>query len=374
MYRTVGGVLVLLLALPALRADDKPKETPTTPKEQYNLLLKEQNDAMRAYQQAYREAKTQEEKNKVVQEKYPNPAKAAPKFLELAEKNPKDPVAVDALIWVVTNGAGSGKDNPRTKALAMLREHVTSDKMNVLCQTLSYDNDKESLDLLRDILAKNTNKDVQVEAALAVAQRLTTTAQLARRLKDSPADAKRYEGFYGKDYVEGLLKTDLAKIDAEIVALYKEIGEKHAPAMKTDRLVQLCQRVGQTGAVGGERLLLTLLEHDERREVQGVASLALAESFKARADALPEAKAKEAEKLRKESEDLFERAADKYGDVKLPFRGTVGDKAKGELFELRFLSVGKVAPEIEGEDPDSKKFKLTEYRGKVVMLDFWGHW
>jgi len=373
MYRTVGGVLVLLLALPALRADDKPKETPTTPKEQYNLLLKEQNDAMRAYQQAYREAKTQEEKNKVVQEKYPNPAKAAPKFLELAEKNPKDPVAVDALIWVVTNGAGSGKDNPRTKALAMLREHVTSDKMNVLCQTLSYDNDKESLDLLRDILAKNTNKDVHVEAALAVAQRLITTAQLARRLKDSPADAKRYEGFYGKDYVEGLLKTDLAKLDTEIADLYKDIGEKYAPGMKPDRLSQLCQRIAQTGSVGGENLLRALMK-DERNEVAGVACLALGESLKSRAEALPEAKAKEAEKIRKESEEAFDRAIAKYADVKLPFRGTVGDKAKGELFELRFLSVGKVAPEIEGEDPDSKKFKLTEYRGKVVMLDFWGHW
>ncbi len=36
--------------------------------------------------------------------------------------------------------------------------------------------------------------------------------------------------------------------------------------------------------------------------------------------------------------------------------------------------VGTQAPEIEGEDIDGKKFKLSDYRGKVVMLDFWGHW
>jgi cytochrome oxidase Cu insertion factor (SCO1/SenC/PrrC family) len=36
--------------------------------------------------------------------------------------------------------------------------------------------------------------------------------------------------------------------------------------------------------------------------------------------------------------------------------------------------VGQEAPEIEGEDIDGKQFKLSDYRGKVVLLDFWGHW
>jgi peroxiredoxin len=35
---------------------------------------------------------------------------------------------------------------------------------------------------------------------------------------------------------------------------------------------------------------------------------------------------------------------------------------------------GQPAPEIEGEDIDGKSFKLSDYRGKVVMLDFWGNW
>jgi hypothetical protein len=72
---------------------------------------------------------------------------------------------------------------------------------------------------------------------------------------------------------------------------------------------------------------------------------------------------------------LFERAADRYADVKLNASGpSIGDQAKGALFAMRFLSVGKEAPEVEGEDADGKKFKLSDYRGKVVLLDFWGHW
>jgi cytochrome oxidase Cu insertion factor (SCO1/SenC/PrrC family) len=38
------------------------------------------------------------------------------------------------------------------------------------------------------------------------------------------------------------------------------------------------------------------------------------------------------------------------------------------------FSVGAVAPEIEGEDLAGTNFKLSDYRGKVVLLDFWGDW
>jgi hypothetical protein len=34
-------------------------------------------------------------------------------------------------------------------------------------------------------------------------------------------------------------------------------------------------------------------------------------------------------------------------------------------------SVREKAPEIEGVDVDGKAMKLSDYRGKVVLLDFW---
>jgi hypothetical protein len=33
-----------------------------------------------------------------------------------------------------------------------------------------------------------------------------------------------------------------------------------------------------------------------------------------------------------------------------------------------------VAPEIEGEDLSAEPRRLSDFRGKVVVLDFWGHW
>lgn len=49
-------------------------------------------------------------------------------------------------------------------------------------------------------------------------------------------------------------------------------------------------------------------------------------------------------------------------------------QAKGALFEIENLQVGCTAPEIAAKDVEGVDFKLSDYRGKVVLLDFWGFW
>jgi hypothetical protein len=55
-------------------------------------------------------------------------------------------------------------------------------------------------------------------------------------------------------------------------------------------------------------------------------------------------------------------------------RGTLGGTAARDLFELRKLQIGCVAPEVTGADIDGTEFSREDYRGKVVVLDFWGDW
>jgi hypothetical protein len=43
-------------------------------------------------------------------------------------------------------------------------------------------------------------------------------------------------------------------------------------------------------------------------------------------------------------------------------------------FEITRLQIGMPAPEIEGTDLEGKPMKLSDFRGKVVVLDFWGDW
>lgn len=38
------------------------------------------------------------------------------------------------------------------------------------------------------------------------------------------------------------------------------------------------------------------------------------------------------------------------------------------------LNIGQKAPEIVGQDLDGKTMRLSDYRGMVVVLDFWGKW
>lgn len=38
------------------------------------------------------------------------------------------------------------------------------------------------------------------------------------------------------------------------------------------------------------------------------------------------------------------------------------------------LAIGQVAPEIRGVDQNGTAMKLSDFRGKVVLLDFWGDW
>ncbi len=76
---------------------------------------------------------------------------------------------------------------------------------------------------------------------------------------------------------------------------------------------------------------------------------------------------------------LMVRLTKDYGDVRLIYpggtdRGSLADLVDNELFAFENLRIGKVAPEIVGADIDGVEFKLSDYRGKVVVIDFWGDW
>ncbi|HEV3136467.1 MAG TPA: TlpA disulfide reductase family protein [Pirellulales bacterium] len=89
-------------------------------------------------------------------------------------------------------------------------------------------------------------------------------------------------------------------------------------------------------------------------------------------------------KTRRKTEGLLEEVIAKYGDVPLysesaqrtapRLRKTLGQFAEGLLDEIRNLAIGKPSPEIDGVGLDGQPLKLSDYRGKVVVLVFWGSW
>ena len=122
-----------------------------------------------------------------------------------------------------------------------------------------------------------------------------------------------------------------------------------------------------------EDLLKVIADKNRDKDCQGQATLVLGMLAKAKAkQSGGEAKAE----LMKKAEAYLAAARDKFADVKYE-ASTVGKLAAGELAGLKLignLEVGKAVPEIAGEGIDGKAFKLSDHKGKVVMLSFWATW
>jgi hypothetical protein len=371
MSRIVRGLFVVALAVPALAAAGP--EVPAAPAKQYQALVRQYQDAMQAYSEALGKAKTFEERQKVFNEVYPKPEKLAPGFLKLAEQHPQDPVAFDALTWILVNCVRSPARIPaRAKAVAILsQDHVRSKKLGPMCQALAGGCDEETAILVTAILDRNPSKDVRAEACLALVQQYGRRLEIASRLQDNPGSSRGYVSAYGHEAVERLRKADRADLAARGKRYARQFAENYLGRMKPARIARLCQALGYSTDDVSETLLRALLARDARREVQGLAGLTLAQELKRRLEMTPTPGEATASRVRAEVEKLLRRASDEFGDVQLAAGGTVGAKAQLELDDVLHLSVGEVAPEIEGQDQDGKAFKLSDYRGKVVLLDFW---
>jgi len=118
-----------------------------------------------------------------------------------------------------------------------------------------------------------------------------------------------------------------------------------------------------------QAFLLQVMSENKHREVKGEACYALAQLCKRKAERA-ESSGADAREVAKRAEDLLNEVNKTYADV--PHRGgTLGKAAQGDLFELRELALGKVAPDIQGEDVDGAALKLSDFRGQVVVLAFW---
>ena len=129
-------------------------------------------------------------------------------------------------------------------------------------------------------------------------------------------------------------------------------------------LVSLCQELERVRHRCSKPLLEAILSDNPSVDVRGTACFALATLLK------DEAKYGQNKKATAEAEKRFERVITEFGQVTQ--RGwKLEDLAKPELFELRRLTIGKPAPEIDGEDLNGQPMKLSDYRGKVIVLTFW---
>jgi hypothetical protein len=166
------------------------------------------------------------------------------------------------------------------------------------------------------------------------------------------------------------IQASFLKAMAEHVERLAQFAEKHAddPAGRQAamELMPYLQQPGAAQSPAVARVMRGLLAKAPP-EKKAQLALALGQALRNQSEAAYQKKDKAgSEKLAKEAAEVLEQAI-KDG-------GPAAQQAKDALYLLQHLAVGKKAPEIEAEDLDGVKFKLSDYRGKVVVLDFWGNW
>jgi peroxiredoxin len=136
-----------------------------------------------------------------------------------------------------------------------------------------------------------------------------------------------------------------------------------------------CQELDARESPIAEPVFRAVLRRNPHASARAQASLALARAIRRRSERVEPARddLARAGELVREAESLYEGAIAQYGPQRIN-RGTLAEVAEAELFELRHLGIGHEAPQIEGPDLEGRPMALSDFRGKVVVLEFWGNW
>ena len=133
-----------------------------------------------------------------------------------------------------------------------------------------------------------------------------------------------------------------------------------------------CRVLGDRPTAAGDDLLRAAAAGHPDPDVRGVAAYALGLSLAKQAEAAPPGGDRQAG-LFQTAEALFERVGKEFAGVTYK-DSTLGALAPRKLTEVRSLSVGRRAREIDGTDLAGKPLKLSAYRGKVTLVFFWANW
>ncbi len=164
-----------------------------------------------------------------------------------------------------------------------------------------------------------------------------------------------------------------------------EIGREAAALLLRDfgtspLLQPICTRLAESRSELAVETLRKLTETTTIPAVLGSAELALGELLKVKAEQSGWSHPQQAQAWSAEAESLFAKSMTNSPETTSQSRNQTGfdasprDQAEANLREIQTRRVGKPAPEIEGPNLRGETMRLSDHRGRVVVVSFWGNW
>ena len=241
--------------------------------------------------------------------------------------------------------------------------------------------------------------------ALSSGERRAIQAETWAEIKRTAAQAFRWADEHRSDpesldaiiwTIRGLSTKYDREYDPEIRRAYTLLSERE---LDSDRIIAVCTGTDAAAIACPEarRFLEAAAERSPNRSIRGAACLGLA-----RTEVLA---SQMAQRLRdpitariliwnrihelsallqqidpieteRKAVACYDRIVAEFADVKLPYSGgeSLGELARRERDAFVQLSWGRVAPGLEGEAVQGGKIRLDDFRGKVVVVNFWAKW
>lgn len=131
--------------------------------------------------------------------------------------------------------------------------------------------------------------------------------------------------------------------------------------LKKPGIATFCIALAESGGPKALSVLEKVIEENPDETTQGMAALAASMLLKDLGEA-PEVMKKRLTYLRKA---IIQASDQKIGDT------SVADIVTDELYVIRFLAKGRIAPELSGTDVGGRVVRLSDLKGKIVILLFW---
>ena len=312
--------------------------------DQFRKIVKEFDDEKHLADREAEKGKTPFEKWKIRSEKSPDETSYARRVVDLAATYPNAPASRDALIWVMdkpyrTDGGSFGDEVQRAVNL-LVDHHADDPEVARLGLGLHSSTTRRRDAFLEGIYANAQGTEAKGLARLALAQYL-------EKKSSEVASVQKFKNRPVAHYVSydetGKLVEKTGRISNE------EDGYRvHERMLDPERVRLLAEQLYEEVIADYAGIPYVTTKHRElERLVRETPSASCADP-------------NEREEMRQIEDYLRDEKP-----------RTLGAVAAARLDDMRNLAVGKPAPDFEGLGVDGKPLKLSDYRGKVVIIIYW---